>query len=105
MELKEFIKETLLNITDGVELANTSKKGRFDLTGESNNEFNNSKKGIFVDFDIGLIANESQTGESKVGIGVALANIIQGGSLSSTGNKSENQNIHRITFKVFISKV
>ena len=105
MELKDFVKETLLNVTSGVEEAN-KENGRFRLVGDSSNERGNFKiptNGTYVDFDIGVIVTESKGDEKKSGIGIMVANFM-GGTSTERKNESVNENINRLKFRVFIEE-
>ncbi|MGQ0828598.1 MAG: hypothetical protein ACT4ON_09405 [Bacteroidota bacterium] len=96
MELKDFIKHTLLDIVNGVEEANSAKK-RFHLS--SNFHSGTGENGQNVEFDVSLIINESSENNAKGGIKVALVN------LAGEAKESEsNQNIHKIKFQVFVSE-
>ena len=54
MELKQFIKEALLNITEGVAEAN-KEKDRFKIIGMKHES---GKDGNYVEFDVSIIVNE-----------------------------------------------
>lgn len=98
MELKEFIKETLLNITEGVNEANEDSS-RFSISDQKQHRPNNEIFGGYVEFDISLIAIETIEGKTKDGIGVALASI--GGEVNG---KQDNQYSHRLKFRIFINE-
>ncbi len=102
MELKQFIKEALLNIVGGIEEANKAYN-RFKIIGIKHND--SGVDGNFVDFDVSVIVNELSSGEAGGRIGVSMnvvpfsANI--GAKMDQT---SLHQNTHRLTFKVYISE-
>ena len=112
MELKEFIKQTLIDVVEGVKSANEpySKDRKeiyekFELTGEFPSQGMNERKwGTFIDFDIAVIVNETQGSSAKAGIGVALANLVSGGVSAEKQVKQSDENTHRLKFKVFVSK-
>lgn len=111
IELKDFIKETLVNIISGVKDANEQVKKekdanikRFFLSRDPTKKtYAVTRKGTFVDFDIGLIASEFEGETAKKGIGVALSNILVGTSKKDE-LKSKDEKIHRIKFKVFVTE-
>jgi hypothetical protein len=95
MELKDFIKHTLLDIVNGVEEAN-QEKNRFRLT--SQKHAGTGENGQKVEFDVSVIVNESSESGLKGGIKVALANL--------GGNRKEsesNQNVQKIKFEIFVT--
>lgn len=111
MELKDFIKYTLINVVEGVKDANEDyKKSRggdiikFDLTGDKppikhTNDI--SKVGTYIDFDIVLVINEETGDKGKAAIGV-FSGMFGGGLSSETQNKQSAENTHRLKFKVFV---
>lgn len=96
MELKEFIKQALLSVVDGVEEANQSKD-RFRLTKHTHGKTGES--GQIIEFDISVAVNEASENSAGGGIKVALLNL--GGQLKAS---ESNQNTHKIKFEVFVSE-
>lgn len=96
MELKDFIKRTLVDIVNGVEEANL-EKNRFRLTSQIHHTTGES--GQKVEFDVSVIVNESSDTDIKGGIKVALVNL--GGGVKES---QSNQNLQKIKFEVFISE-
>ena len=96
MELKNFIKHTLVDIVKGVEEAN-QETNRFLLTSQFHG--GTGESGQKVEFDLSVIVEEQSASDLKGGIHVALVNL-------GTGVKETelNQNIHKIKFEVFISE-
>lgn len=95
MELKQFISETLINITQGVEEANKKSK-RFKLASGFHDKLGSGQE---VEFDVQLNVSRDSKDEINGKIGIALA------SISSDIKQSEvNQNTHRMKFKVFITE-
>lgn len=95
MELKDFIKHTLLDIVNGVEEAN-KEKNRFHL-----NMLNHpgiKKRGQNIEFDVSIIVNESSEKNLSGGIKVVSINI--GGQQKEA---ESNQNVHKIKFEVFVA--
>ena len=111
MGLKEFIKRTLIDVVEGVNSANEPYSQnrqhihkKFELTGEHPPQgMNEMKFGTFIDFDIAVVANESQGDKTKAGIGVVLANLM-GGVSTENQSKQSLENVHRLKFKVFVAK-
>ncbi|MEZ5195136.1 MAG: trypco2 family protein [Bacteroidales bacterium] len=105
MELKEFIKSTLIQVSKGIEEAKMELGSQLegktvinptpfqdkDLT--KNDE--HYKRIENIDFDIAVIVEQKK--EGKAGIGV-LASIVTAGVSTSSGNV--NSETHRIKFKV-----
>jgi hypothetical protein len=100
MELKQFIKEALLNIVDGVEDANKTHN-RFKIFGVKHES---GVDGIYADFDVSVIVNEASSGGVKGKIGVSLLNVVSAGVGSKIDQTNLHQNTHRLTFRVFISE-
>ncbi len=93
MELKEFIKQTLIDVADGVREAGIhNKKIAPELF---NNSIMPSKKHAFIDFDIAVTATEGSSNAKGAGIKVLSANI--GGKKE---NKDEKTSVTRIKFSV-----
>lgn len=101
MELKQFIKEALLNIVKGVDEAN-SDSNRFKIIGTRHET--SGIEGTYVDFDISIVINESSSGEAGGKIDVAFLNVVSAGVDSKIDQNSAHQNTHRLTFKIFISE-
>jgi thioredoxin reductase len=116
MELKDFIKETLVNIVEGVNQGNEHFKNstsddyskqidRFVLSSGAipSDRSMKSAQGAFVDFNISVQAVEKKGAKSKGSIGVVLASL---GSSVSGSKSSENENsaTHKLSFKVFVKK-
>jgi hypothetical protein len=109
MLLKDFIKETLINITQGVEEANQTAN-RFELSDQVHR--GKGINGTNVEFEIGVIITEasskSKDGKANAGISVKVANLFNaeagvGGGLSNESTEA-NQNTHNLKFKVFITE-
>lgn len=99
MELKDFIKHTLLDIVNGVEEAN-KEKSRFYLSNHMHNQQGSGQK---VEFDVSVMITASSENDIQGGIKVAFVNI--GAKIGAETKEAEtNQNIHKIKFDVFISE-
>lgn len=98
MDLKEFTKQTIVQIVEGAIEANATINGhnahvhiRID-----NGEFGTSYPITNVDFDVAITATESEGSNGGGGIKVAeLLNI--GGKIE---NRTENQTVSRIKFTI-----
>lgn len=95
MDLKEFIRQALLDIVDGVEEAN-KEKDRFRLTSHVHA---NGESGQKVEFDISVMIAESSENNINGGLKVAVANLGR-----SKKEVESNQNTHKIKFEVFIKE-
>ena len=106
MELKEFIKETLVDIVQGVRDAKTSvqedigrpseicpKLGAGGRSGAGSRNLTDT----MVEFDIALTSTEA--GGKKGGIGVFLASVSVGGQVTS---KTQTGSLSRIKFDVLV---
>lgn len=102
MELQEFIKDTLINIKNGIHFANVelAKQEGKELGNDFSALFvmepNNREKGQgYITFDVAVtVGNESKI-EGSGGIKIAIANI--DGEISS---ESSQENISRIKFHI-----
>lgn len=126
MEIKEFIKETLLQIVDGVTSANNElkNKGAYiptkNVAGEGvlvtvNQEKRETKNHIKVDFDLAVVLSQSETtkldgslktsGEGKIKIAPFIKMGMGADAQGSVTNESEdgNQTIHRIKCTIPLS--
>ncbi len=100
MDLKEFTKQTLVQIVEGVKEANEElKTSNAYITYEKMN--NSSSPSLFakglnviaVDFDVAITATETEGVNGGAGLKVAMLNL--GGNSES---KTENQTISRIKY-------
>ena len=102
MELKDFIKTTLVEIALGIREANNELS---KLENGSNELFklrrNVSKADVAsnVEFDVALTANKGQ--KDKAGFFVILASV---GGGADTEKKTDSSNAHRVKFEVNISE-
>jgi len=95
MELKNFISQTLINITQGVDEANKATK-RFKLASATHAQYGQGQE---VEFDVSVTVAQDSQGNLGGKIGVALANI--SGDIKQV---ESNQNTHRMKFKIFITE-
>jgi hypothetical protein len=126
MDIKDFIKETLLQIVDGVTSANDElkSKGAYiptnNVVGEGllatiNQERRGTKNHIKVDFDLAVVLSQvdstkldgslKTSGEGKLKIApfikIGMGADTEGSA--SNENKNENQSIHRIKCTIPLS--
>lgn len=105
MELKQFVEEALLGITEGVERAN-SKQNRFRIIGEKRNE--SGHDGNMVDFDVWIAVDQKTSGslKGKVGGSVPVLNVvsISAGVDSKLDRVDSRQDVNRLKFKVWVSE-
>lgn len=100
MLLKEFIKETLLSITQGVAEAN-KVEDRFQLS-----EHTHKSKGIEgsrVEFEVSVIASDTEAEGGKAGVGIQIAHIFKAGADVNSSSEKLNQSTHRLKFEVFVA--
>jgi len=100
MELREFIKQALLNIVDGVENANKIRN-RFKIIGVKHES---GVDGNYADFDVSVIVNETFNDKTGGKIGVNFLNVVSANFGSEVDQNNLHQNTHRLKFKVFISE-
>ena len=126
MDIKDFIKEALLQIVDGVTSANDElkSKGAFiptqNVAGEGvlvtlDREKGGTKNHIKVDFDLAVVLSQSEmtkldgslktTGEGKLKIAPFIKFGMGADAQGSVTNESqdENQTIHRIKCTITLS--
>ena len=126
MEIKDFIKETLLQIVDGVTSANDElkSKGAYiptnNVIGEGllatvNQKRRETKNHIKVDFDMAVVLSHvdstkldgslKTSGEGKLKIAPFIKIGMGAGTEGSASNenKNENQSIHRIKCTIPLS--
>lgn len=96
MELKEFIKRSLLDVVNAVEEAN-QEKNRFGFT--SHKDLETGERGQKVEFDISVIVDKSSGSDATGGIKVAFVNL--GGGLKES---ETSQNVHKLKFEIFIAR-
>ena len=96
MELKEFIKQTLLSIVSGVEEAN-EEVDRFRLS--NHKHYETGENGQKIGFDVSITVKETSKNNVSGGIKVALVNLNGGRKASES-----NQNVHKIQFEVFVKE-
>jgi len=96
-ELKEFVKEALSNIVEGVKLANNEHSDRFQISGGYH-----QRKGIngeFVEFDILVVTQDTAKADAKGKLGIFVFSGQIGGS-----KESHQEYANRIKFKIFVTE-
>lgn len=101
MELKQFVKEALLNIIEGVEEANL-KHNRFKIIGIKRND--TGIDGNNVDFDVSVIVEGKSSGKVGGKIGTNLLNVVSASLDSDMDQSNSHQNVHRLKFQVWVSE-
>lgn len=101
MELKQFIKEALLAIVNGVEEANLSHE-RFKIIGVKRNS--DGTDGNNVDFDVSVIVEDKSSGKVGGKARTNLLNVVSAGVESNLDQSTSNQNVHRLKFQVWVSE-
>lgn len=97
MELKDFIKRSLLDVVDAVEEANT-KKNRFRLNSHVTTK--TDEIGQKIEFDISVIVDKSSDSNANGAIKVAFASF--GGGIKEL---EASQYTHKIKFDIFVTDV
>lgn len=92
MELKEFIKQTIIQITDGL------REGHKYIQDNKFGEGVNDDKYKEINFDVAVATNEEDT--KGAGGKISIANIISAGAKGESTTKASN--VSRIEFKIFI---
>jgi hypothetical protein len=100
MELREYIKQTLVSIVEGIDDAN-AVRDRFRL---NHNKHENGESGQTVEFDVSIIVIESSKDEVGGGVGGSLLNVVSAGVNSKIDHNNSQQDIQRLKFKVFITE-
>lgn len=90
MELKDFISETIKQITDGILEGNSYIKEKSNSSEGIRNQYTT------IEFDIAISTNEEN--KNDVGGKVAVVQVFNAGASSSTASTTSNQN--RIRFEV-----
>ena len=80
MELREFVKEALTNIVDGVEMANKEQK-RFQISGS----YHSGKEisGEYVEFNVSITTQNKKEFDAKGKFGIFMVGGQSGGSKTS----------------------
>ncbi len=90
MELKDFISETIKQITDGILEGNLYVKEKSNSSEGIRNQYTK------IDFDIAISTNEEN--KNDIGGKVTVVQVFNAGASSSTASTTTNQN--RIKFEI-----
>lgn len=92
MELKDFIKQTIIQITDGL------REGHQYIEENGYGKGVNDAKGKEISFDVAVTSNEEET--TGIGGKISVANILNVGGKGE--NISKASNVSRIQFKMYL---
>ncbi len=92
MELKEFVKQTIIQITDGL------REGHKYIQENDFGEGVNDDKYKEVNFDVAVSTNEEET--TGIGGKLSVASVISFGGKDEASSKSTNNS--RIQFKIYL---
>lgn len=101
MELKQFVKEALVSIIEGVKEAN-SEYNRFRIIGVKRNI--GEIDGNEVEFDVSVVAEQKTGGEAGGKIGGSMLNVFSANVDSKLSQTDSHQNVNRLKFKVWVSE-
>ncbi len=92
MELKEFIKQTIIQITDGL------REGHQYIEENGFGHGVSDERGKEISFDVAVTSNEEET--TGMGGKISVANILNVGGKGE--NVSKASNVSRIEFKIYL---
>ncbi len=101
MELKDFIKNALVSIVEGVDEAN-SLHNRFELSSGYHAE--KRMNGSDIAFDISIVVDESKEENKKAGASLKVVSLLTGELSGEDKTKAQNQSIQKLAFKIFIKE-
>jgi len=101
MELKQFVKDALLSIIEGVEEANL-KHNRFKIIGTKRND--GGIDGNNVDFDVSIVVKQKSSGKMGGKVGASILNVISANVDSKLDQTDSHQNVNHLKFKVWVSE-
>lgn len=101
MELKQFVKEALTSIIEGVDAANDGHN-RFRIIGVKRNIGN--LDGSEVEFDVSVVVEQKTGGEAGGKIGVSILNVFSANVDSKVSQTDSHQNVNHLKFKVWVSE-
>jgi len=101
IELKQFIKDALLGIIEGVDDAN-SKHNRFRIIGQKRND--GGVDGNMVDFDISIVAEKESKSGASGKVGTPILSVVSANIDLKLDQTNSHQNVNRLRFKVWISE-
>lgn len=101
MILKDYIKEALLSVVEGVEEAN-SKQSRFRIIGFKRDSTNSD--GNYVDFDVSVAVEEKTGGKAGSKVGVNFLKVVSAHLEAGLDQSSSFHDVHRLKFRVWVSE-
>lgn len=101
MELKQFVKEALTSIIEGVDEANSEHK-RFKIIGIKRNE--SGIDGNNVDFDVSIVVEQKSGGEVGGKVGASILNVFSADVHSKLDQTDSRQNVNHLKFQVWVSE-
>lgn len=101
IELKQFVKDALLGIIEGVDDAN-SNHNRFRIIGEKRND--SGVDGNMVEFDISIVAERESKSGTGGKVGTPILSVISANADLKLEQTNSRQNVNRLKFKVWISE-
>ena len=99
MDLKDFIHQTLVNIVEGVDAANT-EVDRFKLASHGHDEHG---FGQDIEFDIPVTVSQNSKGHLGGEGKILMATMAVAQLKGDLSRSKKNEDIHRIKFKVFVA--
>lgn len=101
MILKEYIKEALLSVVEGVEEANKKQK-RFKIIGYKRDD--SGTDGNYVDFDVSIAVKEKSSGKTGGKASIDFLKVVSSNINAELDQSSSHQDIHRLKFRVWVSE-
>ena len=101
MELKQFVKEALLSIIEGVEEAN-SEHNRFKIIGIKRNE--SGIDGNNVGFDVSIVVEQKSSVKGGGEVSASILNVVSANVDSKLDQTDSHQNVNRLKFQVWVSE-
>ncbi len=101
MILKDYIKEALLSVVEGVEEANLKHK-RFRIIG-----FKRDATGVdgnYVDFDVSVAVEEKSGNKAGGKVGANLLKVVSAHLDAGLEQSSSLHDVHRLKFRVWVSE-
>ena len=103
-ELKQFVKEALVSIVEGVEEANSEHK-RFKIIGVKSDESGIDGNNIEFDVSVGIEQKISSQIEGEVDVGTSVLKVISANVDSKLDQSDSKQNINRLKFTIWVSEL
>lgn len=97
MELKEFVRQTICDIVDGVGAAQQSCEPKASINPDKGNMRNDNREEFYIEFDVALTVIEGHEKGGGIGVNVPIVKIQGKAATSSERSKAEES---RVRFKV-----